>query len=192
VDIIILPLGFRVYSEELADALSLALRENVLCLAAPGNSGANERVAFPARFPGVIPIYSTDGYGNPSRFNPPPLPGRHNFSTLGEDLELKGPGDDITLSKGTSFSVCIAGGVLATILHLAQNSLEMGEADVKALHNPHEAEKILELLSVHHGGYSYIAPWLLLCDEMFDSSQSEEERNLMLKSILIAALKQWR
>lgn len=187
---IILPLGFPVYDEELANAISLALRENVLCLAAPGNNGANERIAFPARLPGVIHIYATDGYGNPLPFNPSPLPGQKNFSTLGEDIEFKWKERTI-FSSGTSFSVCIAGGILAMILDCAQNYLKMDKADVKALHMPQEAEKILELMSAHRGGYSYIAPWLLLSDEMFDNSQTEEDCKIMLKSIIVAALKQW-
>jgi hypothetical protein len=188
---IILPMGFQVYDAELADVISGALRENILCLAAPGDSGANRRVAFPARLPRVICIYSTDSYGNPSLFNPSPVAEQKNFSTLGEEVKSIW-GDEIKYRSGTSVSLCVAGGILATMINLARSQLSMNESDLRSLNTPEGAEKIFDLMSSRRGGYDYVAPWLLLSKETFDGCRTEEERKMMLKSLILAALRQIR
>jgi hypothetical protein len=191
VDLVILPLGFQVYNKEVSDAISQALKKNIICLAAPGNGGANERIAFPARLPRVISIYATDGYGNPAPFNPSPLKGRQNFSTLGENIECGWQGET-ALKSSTSFSVCIAGGILASIFDFIRNDLSIDGADWEALHTPEGAEKLLELMSSSRGGYEYVAPWFLLSTEVLDSKEGNSDRRKILRGQIIAALRQLR
>jgi hypothetical protein len=191
VDMVILPLGFQVYDKEVSDTISQALKKNIICLAAPGNAGANERIEFPARLPRVISIYATDGYGNPAPFNPSPLKGRKSFSTLGKDIECRWGGETV-LRTGTALSVCIAGGILASIFDFIRNDLSIDGDDWETLHTPEGAEKLLELMSSSRGGYEYVAPWFLLSAEVLDSKEGNSDRRDILRGQILAALRQLR
>jgi hypothetical protein len=190
---IVLPLGFSVHQDEVSDAISDALKRGIICLAAPGNAGGNERAVFPARMLGVIAIYATDGYGNPSPFNASPMKGRKNFSTIGENIASNWKGKDVQIS-GTSYSACAAAGILATVLSFARNHLLHDGADWKRLNCPEGAEKLLELMSSERGGYDYVTPWLFFSDEFegMRSGASESEFKSIVKGQIVAALRQLR
>lgn len=190
---IVLPFGFPVHHEIVSAAISFALEKGITCLAAPGNAGGNERAAFPARMPGVIAIYATDGYGNPSPFNASPIKGRKNFSTIGENMPSSRNGVEATTS-GTSYSVCVAAAVLATMLEFARTQLSLDDADLRTLNSPDGAEKMLDLMSSERGGYDYMAPWLFFSDETEDSISggSESEFKSIIKGQILAALRQMR
>lgn len=187
---IALPLGLDIYHEEIADAISWALRANIICLAAPGNAGANKRAAFPARMPGVIAVFSTDSYGNPSLFNPSPIEGQSNFSTLGEDIPSMWNGRSVYKS-GTTYSVCVAAGILATMFVFARDYLALKPRDWKTLHTPAGAEKFLELMSSSRGGYKYVAPWLLFSDQSLTDEHDGSESGFknVIKGEIVAALR---
>ncbi|KLU90664.1 hypothetical protein MAPG_10516 [Magnaporthiopsis poae ATCC 64411] len=191
VDMIVLPLGFTVRSEETSAAISEALLGNIICIAAPGNSGGNDRLAFPARMPGVIPVYATDGFGNPCPFNPSPLKDRKNFSTIGESISSRWGGEEVVI-RGTAYSACVAAAMLATVLDFARNHLSLDAATLSVLKSPQGAEKLLEMLSSERGGYDYVTPWLFFTDEYEGTMEemSESEFKSVMRGQITAALRQ--
>lgn len=84
-------MGFG-FTTQLPESVQKAIRDassrDVIMFGAAGNHSGNDAVTYPGRDPRVICIYSTDGYGNRSAFNPPPLLNSKSFSTLGEEVEL--------------------------------------------------------------------------------------------------------
>ncbi|OBT64537.1 hypothetical protein VE03_05295 [Pseudogymnoascus sp. 23342-1-I1] len=191
VDIIIFPFGMKHLDPELDNVISMAHSRNVVCLAASGNGGANEKLPFPAGIPGVLAINSTDGYGNPAPFNPSPRMGRKNFSTLGQGIHVrvKGKGDhlDKDIQNGSSFAVSVAGGILAAMFMFASDVLMLEERDLKDLRTPKGAEKLFDLMSCKRGDYDYVAPWILI--EEMDPVDSLEEHNALIKAKIVTALR---
>ncbi|KID97185.1 Peptidase S8/S53, subtilisin/kexin/sedolisin, partial [Metarhizium majus ARSEF 297] len=154
VDMIVLPLGLEIHHDGVANAISQAIRRNIICLAATGNNGANDRASFPARMHGVIPIFSADSYGNPSPFNASPMRDRKTFSTFGENVRVwrDDRTDEAAYKSSTSFAVCIAAGMLAAMMVFARDYLQLDQRDWGTLHTPAGAEKYLELMSTSRGG----------------------------------------
>ncbi|KID88985.1 Peptidase S8/S53, subtilisin/kexin/sedolisin [Metarhizium guizhouense ARSEF 977] len=186
----------HIHHDGVANAISQAIRQNIICLAATGNDGANTRAAFPARMHGVIPIFSTDSYGNPSPYNASPMRGRKNFSTFGENVRVwrDDRRDEPSYKSGTSFAVCIAAGMLAAMLVFARDYLQLDQRDWNTLHTPAGAEKYLELMSSSRGGYEYVAPWLLISNEILieNSSGSGVDFKDAIKSQIVTALRHLR
>ncbi|OIW34310.1 subtilisin-like protein, partial [Coniochaeta ligniaria NRRL 30616] len=73
-DIISMSWGYKQEIPVIAQSIREAFHHNVILIASASNSGSltKESVAFPANLRQVICINSTDGYGNPSEFNPAP------------------------------------------------------------------------------------------------------------------------
>jgi hypothetical protein len=163
-----MPFGYPKLDEEVEAAVEIARRQGSICLAAAANSGANAPVSFPARHRGVIAINSTDGYGNPSAFNPSPRDNDRNFSTLGEGVPTapmyRTEGIE-SRKSGTSFSVCIAAGILARMLEYTNAKMKLSGSERNKLHSYEGALAMLTLMSTKRAGYSYVAPWLLWTDE---------------------------
>ncbi|KAI1085197.1 peptidase S8/S53 domain-containing protein [Whalleya microplaca] len=67
--IISLSFGCEDISYKIRDAIEEALKNDVIILAATGNSGNLKDIAYPAREPGVFQIYATDGFGNKTNFS---------------------------------------------------------------------------------------------------------------------------
>ena len=86
-------LGGAGYSQLLKDAIDLAIADNVVVVAAAGNSGSAAAL-FPASFPGVIAVGATD-----------PTNARAPFSTYGPQLSVVAPGVDIYSTLPTSGSL---------------------------------------------------------------------------------------
>ncbi|XDG05268.1 hypothetical protein ABKA04_004883 [Annulohypoxylon sp. FPYF3050] len=86
------------------------------------NDGANLGRAFPAKYPSVFCIHSTDGNGNPSAFNPTADGNNVNFSLLGENVSSHWPAgknghnETVNVMSGTSVATPIASGIAAAIL----------------------------------------------------------------------------
>lgn len=114
--------GIREYHEPMKTAISNALHNRTLMFAAAPNDGANFGRAFPAKYPGVYCIHSTDGYGNPSLFNPTADERDVNFSLLGEHVcsywpsGKHGHSDIVNVLSGISVATPIAAGLAASIL----------------------------------------------------------------------------
>ncbi|RDW58854.1 hypothetical protein BP6252_13330 [Coleophoma cylindrospora] len=193
VNMLVLPFGLNTYNQELADQLSRALQANIICLAATGNSGANARAAYPARMPGVVAVFSSDSLGNPSLFNPSPSPAQRNFSTIGEDIAISHNGEE-QYRSGTSFATCVMAGILSSMFVFARDYLELDLEDWNLLHTPAGAHKFLEIMSTSRGGYDYVAPWLLLSDDLTFKQQdgSQSSYKMVVKAQILAALRQLR
>ncbi|KAK4210468.1 peptidase S8/S53 domain-containing protein [Rhypophila decipiens] len=132
VDIITMSFGFAREQQEqeteppeisLTDAILEAHRSRVLLFAAASNTGAyGLRPSFPARYTGVMCIYSGDGHGNSAATNPTSRQNDYNFLTLGEAVEsawpvqLGGPGVHKKRKSGTSFATPIAAGLAACLM----------------------------------------------------------------------------
>lgn len=116
-------------------------------------------VAFPARLQGhVFYIFSTDGWGTRSPFNPPPVLGRDSSAILGEGVVLA---NGTTLNLGTSIVTLIAAGVAALILRfVSQQPIWVMKPD--RLKNYHGMRRVLRNITVEYKGYYYISPWSLL------------------------------
>lgn len=143
-----------------------AVNEDVLLFAAASNNGANTKRAYPARYPDVICIHSTNANGAPSDFNPRPLPG-DNLATIGEAIESAWPVhlcdqemNELCVARksGTSFATPIASGIAAFLLQYARSNLFPGEAE--QLKQCHYMKAVLKAISVQSQGYDYIAPSL--------------------------------
>lgn len=114
--------GIREYNEPMKAAISNALHKDTLLFAAASNDGANLGRAFPAKYPSVFCIHSTDGNGNPSAFNPTADDKDVNFSLLGEQVSSHWPigknghNEPVKAMSGTSVATPIAAGLAAAIL----------------------------------------------------------------------------
>ncbi|KAF8854455.1 hypothetical protein BDZ45DRAFT_676917 [Acephala macrosclerotiorum] len=115
--------GFGTTLKNIQRAVRIASSKGIIMISGAGNAGANMLVPYPARDPRVFCIYSTDGYGNRSHFNPPQLSDGRGFSTLGEEAASSWPeklvrdsGQYEMLKSGSSVAATIASGIAAMVL----------------------------------------------------------------------------
>ncbi|KAI0860261.1 hypothetical protein F4860DRAFT_504119 [Xylaria cubensis] len=173
VDIISMSFGIREYNEAIKTAISNALHSQTLLFAAASNDGANLGRAFPAKYPSVFCIHSTDGNGNPSAFNPTADDKDVNFSLLGEHVSshwpigMNGCDQPVNAMSGTSVATPIAAGLAASILsfvrqqeqHMTPGSESLGPW----LKDVHSMDAVLKHMvrQTRGAGYDYITPHVL-------------------------------
>ncbi|PSR80203.1 hypothetical protein BD289DRAFT_374413 [Coniella lustricola] len=190
VDIISMSFGIREYNELMSTAISNALNKRTLLFAAASNDGANLGRAFPAQYPSVFCIHSTDGNGNPSNFNPTASETDVNFSLLGEHVSSHWPagvnGHDQTVNvmSGTSVATPIAAGLAASVLsfvrqqdqHTAVESERLGPW----LKRDNSMDAVFKsMVRRRRGvGYDYITPHVL-----FDSDSTRGDVYRKIKDI---------
>ncbi|KAL7914162.1 hypothetical protein GGI35DRAFT_236740 [Trichoderma velutinum] len=190
VDIISMSFGIREYNEPMKMAISNALHSQTLLFAAASNDGANLGRAFPAKYPSVFCIHSTDGNGNPSAFNPTADDKDVNFSLLGENVSSHWPtgknghNEPVKAMSGTSVATPIAAGLAAAILsfvrqqeqHMTPGSELLGPW----LKDVHSMDEVLKsMVKQRRGqGYDYITP-----HSLFDRKSTREQVYNKIKDI---------
>ena len=182
--------GIREYHEPMKTAISNALHNQTLMFAAASNDGANLGRAFPAKYPGVFCIHSTDGNGNPSAFNPTADDKDVNFSLLGEQVYshwpagMNGHSESVNAMSGTSVATPIAAGLAASLLsfvHQQDQNMPAGtELLGQWLKDVHSMDAVLKsMVRQRRGaGYDYITPHTL-----FDVGSSRSHVYSKIKDI---------
>jgi subtilisin family serine protease len=168
VDIISMSFGYRREIPSIKAAIRDAFHKGIIILAAASNSGVNPRfpVSFPANIRQVICIHSSDGNGNPSGRNPPPMPDC-NLSILGEGVAAAWPGhlyterdDHLRVASGSSVATPIAAGLAALIIEYASQAGEAPEVvpEWMRLRHSDEMRKMFKSIARERAGYHSIAP----------------------------------
>lgn len=173
--------GIREHHEQMSRAISNALNKQTLLFAAASNDGANLSRAFPAKYPGVFCIHSTDGNGNPSSFNPTASETDVNFSLLGESVSshwpagLNGHHQSVNVMSGTSVATPIAAGLAASILSFVRQQDQTVAVESDRLGPWLKADNSMDavlksMVRQRRGaGYDYITPHVL-----FDSGSTRD------------------
>ncbi|OBT80206.1 hypothetical protein VF21_00560 [Pseudogymnoascus sp. 05NY08] len=165
VHIISMSFGFDGLTDELGcidEAISHTHKKAVL-FAAARNSGVLKRIAYPAILDDVICIYSTDGLGKPSDFNPPSKQ-HNNFGTIGESLLSSWPRSEPRYMSGTSFATPIAAGIAAvTMDYLEQNKRGRTKGDQYLAERIKTRTGIVAVFTKHlsavSGDVRVLCPW---------------------------------
>jgi thermitase len=109
------------YSREMQTALSYAVSQNLICVAAAGNNGT-AAVVYPAGYQTVMGVGSTNLMDE-----------RSSFSNFGQDVWVAAPGENITSTypygtyatgSGTSFSAPFVAGAAALLVNQNANGDE--------------------------------------------------------------------
>jgi subtilisin family serine protease len=100
-------------SPTLTDAVQYAASKNVICVASAGNDGIPE-VVYPAAYPGVIGVASTNAVDQRSLFSNYG-PGSFSLAAPGEALITTYPGNNYAGVWGTSFSTALTSGAVAEL-----------------------------------------------------------------------------
>ncbi|MGH9522245.1 MAG: S8 family peptidase [Terriglobales bacterium] len=113
-DVLSMSFSFTTSSSELANAISYAQKQGVICVAAAGNDGQKVAV-YPAALPGVIDVASTNNYDVQSSFTnygAPPV----DLAAPGEAIMSPYPYGTYAAAWGTSFSTPLVAGTAAAML----------------------------------------------------------------------------
>jgi hypothetical protein len=99
-------------SKAMLDAVTYAASNKVLCVAAAGNGGTQVD-AYPAAWPGVVDVASTDSLDHRCVFSN--WSSRVDLSAPGDSLITPYPGNHYAAVSGTSFSTALVSGSVALI-----------------------------------------------------------------------------
>jgi hypothetical protein len=153
---------------DIKEAIHEAYCKDIIIFAAASNEGGNQDVTYPARDSEVIPIFSTDGKGSKSDFNPNPIKSG-SFAILGEGIESSwttcNDPETTVLTKfnsGTSYACPVAAGMASLMLDFVKLH---GQSWYPQLHSRSGITKAFDLMEVEREGYNYLCPWRKLFHE---------------------------
>lgn len=146
-----------------------ATDKHVLVFAAASNDGNNQDppIAYPAREEGVFAIGSTDSFGMPSPFSPPPQHNDSNFATLGEGVNSAWPkrlGGPMRIMSGTSVACPIGAALAALILDYAREQPKIKDPSLFSQYGCMRLA-LSKMAGKSKLDYKYLAPWKLLWDQ---------------------------
>ncbi|KAK3298742.1 peptidase S8/S53 domain-containing protein [Chaetomium fimeti] len=186
-DIISMSWGYQKEIPIITKAIREAFHRNTIIIASASNMGSlsKESVAFPASLRQVICINSTDGYGNPSEFNPAPSPDR-GFAVIGEGLQVACPlkiGDILRVIRGTSAAAAIASGLATLVLQYSRQRANAGKAvkEPSRLKDCDAMRKVFYGMSNQRLGYHVLVPDLIF-------HETGEERHYRISQRISAML----
>jgi Subtilase family len=168
--------GFPRQTQELEcvhQAILSAYRQNILLFAAARNNGALQKVAYPADQPEVICVYSADGEGNGSHFNPSPE-NNMALSVVGEAVESSWLENKTVRESGTSSATPIAAGIAGILMDYLLfvrkgNWTEEHTFIANKIKRPHGMLKVMKShLCTERQGFHFLTPWELFCKEKKD------------------------
>lgn len=168
--------GFKDPSQVIRKAVKYAYDNDVLLLAAAGNSGGLEAVRYPARDPHVLCVHAATGYGNMYNGNPTIKANTSNFALLGVAVPGNAPaGREQTEIRrsGTSQATAMGAAVAAIILQIMRDRQEEAEEAVGSivyrqalsqLRRLHSMRSVFERMcdTNKRDGYDIVEPWRLL------------------------------
>jgi subtilisin family serine protease len=171
---------------DMRNAVLEAHAKNILMFAAASNKGGNFHVTYPAKYGEVICIFSTDGLGSDSIFNPTQMGGSgYHLATIGEGVESAWPIDLQDGSKlerrmsGTSFATPIAAGVAACVLEFVLMNQKDDDLYEKLHRRDQMKEVLAQQLADKRKGWHYIRPW-----KLFEKGRPEDMILTLIKSTL--------
>jgi hypothetical protein len=153
---------------DIKEAIHEAYGKNIIIFAAASNEGGNHDVTYPARNPEVIPIFSTDGKGNKSDFNPNPIKSG-SFAILGEGIESSwttcNEPKTTVLTKfksGTSYACPVAAGMASLMLDFVKLHRQSWYPELRSRLG---ITKAFDLMEYKREEYNYLYPWRKLFHE---------------------------
>ncbi len=166
VDIITMSFGFRRLQEDMARAIKNAANREILMFAAASNVGFGDGIPrYPARGDRVFCIFSCDGYGESSKYNPTSRSRDFDFCALGEDVPISGQSSKRV--SGTSVAAPIAAATAALILEFSRLPLIANQHEIERKQRLKEQRiaamrQILEDMSDERQNRRVIRPWKIL------------------------------
>lgn len=162
-DIIAFGWGYDKEKPDVAEAVEIAQSENIVIIAAAGNTGAEGQVQFPAGLKNVFCIGSADGLGNLAQSNPLRSNNNGMFSILGEEvLGAESGTNGYTRRSGSEVAAMIASGVAALLI-------DYNSRNYPRRRGPYSLENLRKLFSAisessQGQNYRYLVPFSLFTE----------------------------
>jgi subtilisin family serine protease len=168
--------GLSKQEPKFASAIRYAHDNSVLVVAAAGNHGSLESVAYPARDALVLCVHAATGFGNMYNGNPTKKSNGYNVALLGVGVNgfaTASHKDRRVRRSGTSQACAMAVGVAALIMQIMQDFAETArgllddqddyEVALTELRKADGMGKVFEATSQSkRTGYDIVQPWSLV------------------------------
>ena len=186
---------FEITFEVIKKAVKYAYDNDVLVLAAAGNSGGLDRVRYPARDEHVLCVHAATGYGNMYNGNPTIRANTSNFALLGVAVPGNAPAEQNEVRRsGTSQATAMGAAVAALILQIMRDHQEEAEEAVGSivyrralsqLRRLHSMRRVFEGMcdTNKRDGYDIVEPWRLLNKDVTESKVASQACLYIIKCL---------